>query len=74
VDQRYSDGCEIHAGDRVTYHDQRGRIVFVADRDEFEPGHNWNEYSSGFMIEFDNGARLWLAAADAFLVLERSRA
>ena len=73
MDQRYSNGPEIHAGDRVTYDKQHGRVVFVADRAEYEPGYDWREYSSGVMIEFDNGARLLLGAADDLLVLERAR-
>lgn len=70
--QRYSDGREIHSGDRVAYNNQRG-VVFVADRREFEPGYEWEEYSSGVMIEFDNGARLLLDRADEHPVLERAR-
>jgi len=71
--QRYGDGREIHSGDRIAYNNQRGRVVFVADRREFEPGYEWEEYSSGVMIEFDNGARLLLDRVDERLVLERAR-
>jgi hypothetical protein len=74
MEQRYSDGHEIHAGDRVTYDGQRGRVAFVADRDEFEPGYDWHEYASGVMLEFDNGARLLLGAADELLVFESGHA
>lgn len=70
MDQRYPNGREIHIGDRVTYNKQSGRIVFVADRQEFSPDNAWTEYASGFMIEFDNGARLFLDAADELLHLE----
>jgi len=74
MDQRYRTGQEIHVDDRITYNNQRGRIVFVADRGEFAKGYEWKERSSGFMIEFDNGARLFLEAADGLLELEGARA
>jgi hypothetical protein len=74
MDQRYSSGREIHVGDHVSYDNQRGRVVFVADRGEFEKGYEWKEYSSGFMIEFDHGARLLLESADDLLVFERAHA
>ena len=74
MDQRYKDGREIHVGDRVTYNKQYGKIVFVADRGEFAKGYEWKDYSSGFMIEFDNGARLLLEVADDLLVLEQAHA
>lgn len=74
MDQRYSTGREIHVGDRVSYNNQRGRIVFVADRGEFAKGYEWKDYSSGVMIEFDNGARLLLEAADDLLVFQDARA
>ena len=74
MDQRYSGGREIHVDDRVTYNKQPGRIVFVADRHEFTKGYEWKEYSSGFLIEFDNGARLLLEAPDDLLVFEGAHA
>ena len=74
MDQRYSTGQEIHVGDRITYNKQRGRIVFVADRGEYAEGYEWKDRSSGFMVEFDNGARLFLEAADEKLALEDTHA
>lgn len=74
MDQRYSTGREIHVGDRVAYNKQRGRIVFVADRGEFAEGYEWKDRSSGIMIEFDNGARLLLDAADNLLMFEDGHA
>ena len=74
IDQRYRTGREIHVGDRVTYNRQLGHIVFVADRREFAEGYEWTEYSSGIMIEFDHGARLFLEAADESLVFEPAHA
>lgn len=71
VDQRYSNGRGIHVGDRIRYNNQPGRIVFVADRGAFTKGHEPKEHSSGFMIEFDNGARLLLDASDRLLVFEQ---
>ena len=70
MDQRYPNGREIHIDDRVTYDKQPGRIVFVADRGEFSADYAWTEYSSGLMIEFDYGARLFLNVADKLLHLE----
>ena len=67
MDQRYITGEEIHVGDRVTYNRQSGRIAFVADRGEFSKGYGPKEYSTGFMIEFSNGARLFLEQADNML-------
>ena len=74
MDQRYSTGQEIHVADRVSYNKQRGRIVFVADRSEYAKGYDWKERSSGFMVEFDNGARLFLEAADDKLAFEGTHA
>jgi len=74
MDQRYSNGQEIHVGDRVTYNRQRGRIAFVADRGEFTEGYDWREYSTGFMVVFDNGARLYLEVADDLLLVEAAHA
>ncbi len=74
MDQRYRTGQEIHVGDRVTYNNQRGRIVFVADRGEYAKGYEWKEYSTGFMVEFDNGARLFLQSADGLLMYEDAHA
>ena len=74
IDQRYTDGAEIHAGDRVAYNGQRGRVAFVADRDEFEAGWSaWNDHHSGVMIVFENGARLLLPGGDELLVRESER-
>ena len=74
IDQRYGTEREIHVGDRVSYNGQRGRIVFVADQGEFAKGYEWAEYSSGIMIEFDNGARLYLESSDHRLALEEAHA
>jgi hypothetical protein len=74
MDQRYSSGREIHVGDRVTYNNQQGQVVFVADRGEYAKGYEWKEYSSGIMIVFDNGARLRLDAADDMLVFQGAHA
>jgi len=74
MEQRYSNGREIHIGDRVTYNGQRGRISFVADRGEFTVGDDWSEYSTGFMVVFDNGARIYLEAPDDLLLFEGAHA
>ena len=68
IDQRYSDGRETRLGDRVTYNGQHGGVVFVADRGEFKSGYDWKEYSSGVMVEFENGGRLLLDRADDHLL------
>jgi hypothetical protein len=74
MDQRYEDGSEIHVADVVSYSGQRGRVVFVADRHEYSdtyPESEWpqSSYPAGFMIEFNNGARLLLDSADEDLEL-----
>lgn len=69
-----SDLTEVRCGDRVFYNYQHGRIAFVAARREYAPDFpaaEWDSYS-GFMIVFDNGARLHLDEADDLLsLLER---
>ncbi len=74
MDQCYEDGSEIHVTDVVSYSGQRGTVVFVADRREYSdtyPESEWPQsaYPTGFMIEFSNGARLLLDAADEDLQL-----
>jgi len=74
MDQRYQNGLEIHAGDVVVYGSQPGRIVFVADRQEYSPEYTESEwpasrYPTGLMIEFTNGARLFLDSSDEDLKL-----
>ena len=68
----YQTGEEIHVGDRVAYNNQLGRIVFVAGSGEFSEGYEPANYQSGFMIAFENGARLFLEAADKLLRLVTS--
>jgi hypothetical protein len=74
MDQRYQDGSEIHVGGVVSYNNQRGTIVFVADRNEYSESHpesNWPQSSNptGFMIQFTNGALLFLDSSDEHLEL-----
>lgn len=69
MDHRYTDGSEIHLGDVVSYSNQKGSIVFVADRREYSaryPESDWpaSQYPTGFMIEFTNGALLLLDFSD----------
>ena len=70
----YQSGEEVRCGDRVFYNRQQGRIAFVAARREYAadfPASEWSDLS-GFMICFDNGARLHLDIADELLsLLER---
>lgn len=66
---KYQDGTEIHVGERVFYHGQAGRIVFVADHGEYTPEYpeeEWRNIKTGFMILCDNGARLLLDSPDEF--------
>jgi len=68
---RYHSGEEVRCGDRVSYNRQHGKIVFVAVRQEYAPdfpASEWGELS-GFMICFDNGARLQLDETDELLSL-----
>jgi len=72
MDQRYQNGHEIHLENVVSYSGQRGIIVFVADRKEYSesyPESDWplSRYPTGFMIEFTNGARLFLESSDEHL-------
>ena len=66
---RYSSGEDVRCGDRVSYNRQQGRIAFVAARHEYAPDFPASEWSdhSGFMICFDNGARLRLEEGDELL-------
>jgi hypothetical protein len=72
MDQRYNDGSEIHIGDEVAYNGQKGKIVIVVDRNEYAPTFPKSEWPltdgpTGFMIEFTNGARLFLDSSDEHL-------
>jgi len=74
MEQRYQNGSEIRVADVVSYNRQRGTIVFVADRQEYSetyPESDWplSEHPTGFMIEFTNGARLFLESSDEHLEL-----
>ena len=74
MEQRYQNGLEIRVADVVSYSNQKGIIVFVADRTEYSetyPVSDWplTEFPTGFMIEFANGARLFLDSSDEDLEL-----
>jgi hypothetical protein len=75
MEQRYQNGLEIRVADAVSYNRQKGVIVFVADRKEYSdtyPQSDWplSHFPTGFMIEFANGARLFLDSSDEYLELE----
>lgn len=72
MEQRYQNGSDIHLADVVSYNSQSGEVVFVADRREYSqtyPESDWppSSYLTGFMIEFTNGARLFLDSSDEHL-------
>jgi hypothetical protein len=74
MEQRYENGSEIRLADVVSYNGQRGTVVFAADRKEYSktyPETDWplSRYPTGFMIEFTNGARLFLDSSDEHLEL-----
>jgi hypothetical protein len=74
MEQRYQNDPEIRVADVVSYSSQKGMIVFVADRKEYSetyPEGEWplSEYPTRFMIEFANGARLFLESSDEYLEL-----
>ncbi len=74
MEQRYQNGSEIHLADVVSYNGQSGEVVFVADRREYSQTYSesdWppSRYPTGFMIEFTNGARLFLDSSDEHLEL-----
>ncbi len=55
----YSSGEEVHAGDRVLYRGNYGRVVFVTDGDNSEalPGYeDYSGYDRGIVISDDDGA------------------
>ena len=69
MDQRYQNGSEVRVGDMISYAGQKGTIMFVADRREYSdsyPESDWppSIYPTGIMIEFTNGARLFLDSPD----------
>ena len=68
----YGNGSEIHAGDLVSCAHQKRTVVLVADRDEYstdfpESDGPKSQYPRGFMIRFENGARLFLESSDEHL-------
>ena len=72
MNQCYKDGSEIHIGDSVSFNRQKGKIVFVVDRDEYFtsfPESVWtkSQFPSGFMIQFTNGALLFQSSCDELL-------
>jgi hypothetical protein len=74
MEQRYQNDSEVHVGDVVSYNGQKGTIMFVADRREYSdsfPESDWppSRYPTGFMIEFTNGACLFLDSQDEDLEL-----
>lgn len=57
----YNDGREMMLGDEINYNSQKGRIVAVGPRDEFDakfPKNEWESVGDGYLIEFTNGALL----------------
>ena len=70
----YHNDSEIHAGDVVSYAGQKGAIMFVTDRHKYSdtyPERDWppSRFPTSFMIEFTNGARLFLESSDEDLEL-----
>jgi hypothetical protein len=63
---RYLDGTNVKLGDKVTYNNQKGTIVFLKgtsfDAKRFKPDE-WTSVGSGLLIEFENGALLKLKNA-----------
>jgi hypothetical protein len=73
--QLYSDLSEIHVGQRVTYNNQGGTIVFVIDHDEYSqnfPAEDWSYLKTGFMIRFDNGALLHIELPDEHFLRDKN--
>lgn len=70
--QRYYSGSDIHAGDIVRYAGVPAVIVFVNDLGEFLPGFtaaDWSYLGSGFMVQYEDGALVYLDEADEDLEL-----
>lgn len=72
----YSSGEEIHAGDRVLYRGNYGRVVFVTDGDSSEalPGYeDYSGYERGIIISDDDGTIESLSEAnDELVFVDRS--
>lgn len=63
---QYDYGTTIKAGDRVHYNLQRGTVVFVSSTNDCLPDYPQKDWSEceGFMIVFDNGAKLRMSETD----------
>jgi hypothetical protein len=74
--QIYYTGEEIHVGDRVTFAGCPATILLVLDRDEFpaaesEASRDWwrVEHGTGFLLNQDGGANIFMDEADEDLIL-----
>ncbi|WP_029190242.1 hypothetical protein [Verrucomicrobium spinosum] len=66
-DKRYYSGEAVHAGDVVRFNGVPTIVVFVNDNREYQPGFSaeeWAHLGSGFMLQVENGALVFLEEAD----------
>jgi len=72
----YFGGSEVHAGDRVRYQGESGKIVFVSDGDggEFLSGYeDYHGYDAGIMFCDDAGEMTFVSELNENLELLRPR-
>lgn len=72
----YFNGGTVHAGDRVSYKEQPGKVVFVSDGDggDFAAGYtDYQGYESGIMVLSDEGDMMFIMVPDENLELLRAR-
>ena len=72
----YLAGGQVHAGDRVRYKGESGKIVFVTDGEEgeFLPGYHDHEgCDAGIMFCSDDGELTFLGTPDENLEYIRAR-
>lgn len=69
--KHYESGRRIVAGDKVTYGNKPGRVVFLIEEASFLPGFpkdEWEYLGSGIGIELDDGTVFHLKDADEDLI------
>jgi hypothetical protein len=72
----YFNGAEVHAGDRVRYHDQAGNVVVVSDGDGAEYVSGYSDYQgceAGIMFCSDDGELTFLSDGNEGLELVRRK-
>jgi hypothetical protein len=71
-DKCYYSGESVHAGDVVRFNGVPTVVVFVNDIGAYQPGFSeeeWAHLGSGFMLQQENGALIFMEDADEDLEL-----